>query len=60
MAHWILWISMIAPWFLLLFLDPKRVRHFLSVAFFTIVLASIWWQVGEIKMWWKIENHLPF
>lgn len=60
MAYWILWITLIVPWFVLFFLDQKRLRRFLSVAFFTIVLASIWWQVGEIRMWWKIEHHLPF
>lgn len=60
MAHAILWFTFVAPWFVLLFLDTKRVRRFLSVAFFTIFLTSIFWQVAEKWKWWIITNNLFF
>ncbi|WP_041720734.1 hypothetical protein [Alkaliphilus metalliredigens] len=60
MTQLLLWITLIAPWFVLFFLDLKRVKHFLSVAFFTIVLTSIFWQVAEIWNWWEITNNLFF
>jgi hypothetical protein len=60
MAHVILWFTFVAPWFALLFLEPKRVKRFLPVAFFTIFLTSIFWQVAEKWKWWIITNNLFF
>lgn len=58
MAQIILWITFLGPWFILLFLDKKRVKHFLSVAFFTVFIASIWWQVAEKNNWWEITENI--
>ena len=55
-----LWFLLIGPWFGLLFLDSKRIRHFISVAFFTIILTSIFWQVAQVFDWWRIDENLPF
>ncbi len=60
MANILLWILLIAPWFLLIPLDIKRVKHFLSVAFFTIMLTSIYWQMAEIYDWWKVGKNVFF
>lgn len=60
MAQLILWVSFIGPWFILLALDSKRVKHFLSVSFFTIFISSIWWQIAEIWRWWEIKENLFF
>ena len=60
MTQIFLWILFIAPWILLLPLDSLKVRRFLSVAFFTILLTSIFWQVAEVWNWWKVTNNLFF
>ncbi len=55
-----LWATFIVPWFLLIPLDMKRVKQFLSVAFLTLVLTSIYWQTAEVMNWWTITNNLFF
>ncbi|KPU45715.1 hypothetical protein OXPF_09480 [Oxobacter pfennigii] len=60
MAQILLWVSMIAPWFILFFLDKKKLKRFLSAAFFTILLTSIFWQTAEVENWWDIKNNLFF
>ncbi len=55
-----LWATFIVPWFLLIPLDMKRVKQFLSVAFLTLVLTSIYWQMAEVMNWWTITNNLFF
>jgi hypothetical protein len=60
MSQILLWILFIVPWFLLLLLDRKHVKHFLSVAFFTLFLTSIYWQLAELKDWWKVKENLFF
>lgn len=60
MAQVILWFTFIVPWFVLFFLDIKRVKRFLSVAFFTIFLTSIFWQIAEKWNWWTVTNNLFF
>lgn len=60
MAQLLLWATLIAPWFLLIPLNTKRVKPFLSVAFFTLVLTSIYWQIAEVMKWWTIIDNLPF
>ncbi|HBP64162.1 MAG TPA: hypothetical protein DD730_07800 [Desulfosporosinus sp.] len=60
MAQLLSWILLIAPWFLLIPLDSKRVRHFLSVAFFTVFLSTIHWQMAEVWGWWTVLNNVFF
>ncbi|KPU43129.1 hypothetical protein OXPF_33790 [Oxobacter pfennigii] len=60
MAQILLWITFLPPWLLILPLDKKRVRRFLSVAFFTLLLTSINWQIGEVVNWWEVPNNLFF
>ena len=60
MGQLLLWISFFAPWILLVFLNRQRVKRFLSVAFFTLVLTSINWQIAEILGWWTITDNLFF
>jgi hypothetical protein len=60
MTQFVLWATFIGPWFLLIPLDVKRVKQFLSVAFFTLVLTSIYWQTGEVYNWWTIKNNIFF
>jgi hypothetical protein len=60
MANILLWALFIAPWFILIPLDSKRVKHFLSVAFLTLLLTSIYWQMAEVYGWWKIQHNLFF
>jgi hypothetical protein len=60
MTQIILWATFICPWAVLFFLDAKRMKRYLSVAFFIITLTSIFWQVGQIYDWWRIIENLPF
>ncbi len=60
MAQVILWFTFIVPWFVLFFLDIKRVKRFLSVTFFTIFLTSIFWQIAEKWNWWTVTTNLSF
>ena len=60
MAQLLLWFLLIAPWLLLIPLDSKRVKHFLSVVFFTIFLSTIYWQMADVWNWWKVTNNVFF
>jgi hypothetical protein len=60
MAQVLLWILLLAPWLLLIPLDKKRVKRFLSAAFFTIFLTSINWQIAKVYNWWTIKENLFF
>jgi hypothetical protein len=60
MTQIILWATLICPWAVLFFLNVKRVKRFLSVAFFTITLTSIFWQIAKVYDWWRIIENLPF
>ncbi|MED4226567.1 hypothetical protein [Neobacillus cucumis] len=54
------WIVMIVPWFLLVLLNSIRVRNFLSVAFFTVLLNTIYFQMAEVWNWWTVTKNLFF
>ncbi len=60
MGQLLLWFLLIAPWFLLIPLDSKRVKHYLSVAFFTIFLSTIYWQMAEVWNWWAVTSNVFF
>jgi len=60
MTQLLLWFLLIAPWLLLIPLDSKRVKHFLSVVFFTIFLTTIYWQMAEVWNWWTVTNNVFF
>lgn len=60
MGQLLLWLLLIAPWFLLIPLDKKRVRHFSSVAFFTMFLTTIYWQMADVWDWWTVTNNVFF
>ena len=60
MGQLLLWFLLIAPWFLLIPLDSKRVKNYLSVVFFTIFLSTIYWQMAEVWNWWDVTNNVFF
>ncbi|MFC0562503.1 hypothetical protein [Halalkalibacter alkalisediminis] len=60
MTELLLWILFLGPPPLLLLLDLKRVKRFLSVAFFTLILTSIYWQMEEVWNWWTVKENLFF
>jgi len=60
MGQLLLWFLLIAPWFLLIPLDSKRVKNYLSVVFFTIFLTTIYWQMAEVWNWWVVTNNVFF
>jgi len=60
MGQLLLWFLLIVPWFLLIPLDSKRVKHYLSVVFFTIFLSTIYWQMAEVWSWWIVTDNVFF
>ncbi len=60
MGQTLSWILLIAPWFILVFLNKKRMKHFLSVAFFTAVLNTIHFQMAQVWGWWTIVDNVSF
>lgn len=54
------WIVIMLPWFFLIPLNSMTVRNFLSVAFFTVLLNSIYFQMAEVWNWWTVTNNLFF
>jgi hypothetical protein len=60
LAQILLWLLFIPPWLLLIPLDKKKVKHYLSVTFFTLLLTSIYWQMAEVFHWWTIKENVFF
>lgn len=60
MGQILLWLFFLPPWLLLIPLDKKRMKHFLSVTFFTLLLTSIVWQMAQVYKWWTITDNLFF
>jgi hypothetical protein len=58
MASILSWILFIAPWLLLIPLNSIRLRRFLSVVFFTVMLITIYFQMAEVLDWWSVKNNL--
>ncbi|MGY4690399.1 hypothetical protein [Salibacterium sp. K-3] len=54
------WVLLIVPWFILIFLDSTKLRRFLSVAFFTLMLDTIHFQMAEVYNWWTVTNNVFF
>ena len=54
------WIVIIVPWFFLVPLNSIRIRNFLSVAFFTVLLNTFYFQMAEVWNWWTVTNNLFF
>jgi hypothetical protein len=50
------WILFLPPWLLLAFLEPVRMRRFMSVAFFVVVLTTICYQMAAKLDWWKVTE----
>lgn len=60
MATFMSWFLFIVPWFLIVPLNPLRVRRFLSVSFFIVLITSIFFQVAKEFNWWSITNNIFF
>nr|WP_243237438.1 hypothetical protein [Heliobacterium chlorum] len=41
-------------------LNKKRMKNFLSVAFFTTIVDTILFQTAEVLNWWNVLNNVPF
>ncbi|MZP28649.1 hypothetical protein GTO91_02805 [Heliobacterium undosum] len=54
------WVLLILPWFLLIPLNMKRVKRFLSVAFFTTIVDTILFQTAEVLNWWNVSSNVAF
>jgi hypothetical protein len=60
MAQLLSWILLIAPWLLLIPLDSKRLRRFLSVAFLTALIETIHQQMIQVWDWATITSNVFF
>lgn len=60
MTQLLAWLFLIGPWLLLMLLplDPKRVRRFLSVTFFTVFVTIFYWQMGIVFNWWTVTTNI--
>ncbi|MFB7302817.1 hypothetical protein [Heyndrickxia sporothermodurans] len=56
MGQIVSWILFLAPWFLLLPLDTKRVKRFMPVSLFMAVLYTILFQMAEVWNWWDVHE----
>lgn len=54
------WLLLVGPWLIIFFLNKKRVKHFLSVAFFTLIINTIHFQMAQVWDWWTITDNVPF
>lgn len=54
------WALLVLPWFCLLPLQAKRVKQFLSVAFLTTLIDTVFFQVAEVWDWWTVTTNVPF
>ncbi|WP_212926651.1 hypothetical protein [Oceanobacillus sp. J11TS1] len=54
------WILFLAPWLLLIPLDSQRVKKFMPVCLFMVVLYTVLFQMAEVWNWWEIheENNI--
>ncbi|WP_175640660.1 hypothetical protein [Metabacillus schmidteae] len=60
MATTLSWFLFIAPWFLLIPLNPLRLRRFASVSLFIVMLSTIIFQIAKNFDWWSVTNNLFF
>ncbi len=60
MAQFIMWVLLIAPWFLLPFFDTERVKRFFPVALFAVLILTIVFQIAEKLKWWVVKENIFF
>ncbi|WP_205418628.1 hypothetical protein [Paraliobacillus sediminis] len=54
------WTLLIAPWFLLIPLQSKRMKRFLSVGFIIVLFSTVIFQIAANYNWWTVTNEIPF
>ena len=54
------WLLFLPPWLLLIPLKRRKVKKFLSVAFFTSLLSSTLFQAAHVWNWWTVKENLVF
>jgi hypothetical protein len=54
----LLWTLLIAPWFLLLFLEKNRRKKFLPAGLFASLVLTFIFQIGDKFQWWKITENI--
>lgn len=50
------WLLFLPPWLLLGFLEPMRMRRFMSVSFLVIVLTTLCFQIAAKLDWWRVTE----
>jgi hypothetical protein len=54
------WALFIGPWFILFFLNKRKMKHFLSVMFFEVAIDTINFQIAQYYKWWVITDNVWF
>lgn len=54
------WGLLIGPWLILFFLNKTKMKHFLSVVFFTLIITTIYFQAAQVWGWWTITDNVVF
>ncbi|OPX45771.1 hypothetical protein CLHUN_07090 [Ruminiclostridium hungatei] len=60
MGQLLSWLLFIPPWLLLIPLKRRKMKKFLSVAFFTSLMGSTLFQAAHVWNWWTITDNLVF
>lgn len=57
----ILWLSLILPWFSLLFMKKQAIKRYMPVAIFVSLLVTILFEVAYTFKWWiLLDWNLPW
>ncbi|MCM3031242.1 MULTISPECIES: hypothetical protein [unclassified Niallia] len=57
-AKMILYISLLLPWFSLLFANKKRIKKYIPVIILTVFLMTIIFQIAFHYKWWIIHTYI--
>lgn len=60
MAQIVMWVFFIAPWLLLFAVDKERVKRYMAVSLFGVVLLTMVFQIADRFNWWEVNKTLFF
>ena len=60
MAQIVMWVLFIGPWLLLFAVDKERVKRYMAVSLFGVVLLTVVFQIADRFNWWEVNETLFF
>lgn len=58
MAQIVMWVLFIGPWLLLFAVDKERVKRYMAVLLFGVVLLTVVFQIADRFNWWEVNETL--